>query len=208
MFRFIVSLVAVVSTATAFTGVRSARSSMKMMAEKSKSLPWMDLPAPIAGIESPQGFDPLRLSESIDLRWSQEAELKHGRIAMLATVGWICTSLGIHLPGDVHDVSTIAAHDAGVAAGSMQQILLWTHFAEILGTKAVIEMYEGSGRTPGYFGFDPLKLSEGKSDTIKMELRQKELNNGRLAMLAFSGLVTQSVLYGKDFPYLFDAAHL
>ena len=180
--------------------------------QKSAAIPYLERPPGLDGSEGDVGFDPLWVSSALPdkgwIKYLREAELKHGRIAMLATVGWICTSLGIHLPGDVHDVSTIAAHDAGVAAGSMQQILLWTHFAEILGTKAVIEMYEGSGRTPGYFGFDPLKLSEGKSDKVQMELRQKELNNGRLAMLAFSGLVTQSVLYGKDFPYLFDAAHL
>jgi len=206
MFRTIVALIALLSTASAFTGVRVAKSSMTKLNEKSKSLPWMELPAPLATIESPQGFDPLRLSEVIDLRWSQEAELKHGRIAMLATLGWIVTAVGIHLPGDVHDVSNIAAHDAGVASGSMTQILLWTHFAEILGSKAVIEMYEGSGRTPGYFGFDPLKFSEGKPAQVQADLRQKELNNGRLAMLAFSGLVTQSVLYGTEFPYLGSAA--
>ena len=208
MFRSIIVLVALFNTVSAFTGARSVRSSMQMMAQKSTSIPWMDLPAPLATIDSPQGFDPFRLSEQIDLRWVQEAEIKHGRIAMLAVAGWITTSIGIHLPGDVHDVSTIAAHDAGVASGSMAQILLWVHFAEVLGTKAVIEMYEGSGRAPGYFGFDPLNFSNGKPEKVQKDLVQKELNNGRLAMLAFSGLVTQSVLYGKDFPYLYDSAHL
>jgi light-harvesting complex I chlorophyll a/b binding protein 1 len=32
----------------------------------------------------------------------------------------------------------------------------------------------------------------------------KELANGRLAMFAFGGAVTQSVLTGNSFPYLFD----
>jgi hypothetical protein len=28
-------------------------------------------------------------SLAIDIRWLREAELKHGRVAMLATMGWI-----------------------------------------------------------------------------------------------------------------------
>ena len=34
----------------------------------------------------------------------------------------------------------------------------------------------------------------------------KELANGRLAMFAFGGVVTQSVLTGNSFPYLFGDA--
>jgi hypothetical protein len=33
-------------------------------------------------------------------------------------------------------------------------------------------------------------------------MQVKELKNGRLAMMAFSGLVTQAVLSGKPFPYI------
>ena len=135
------------------------------------------------------------------MRFLREAELKHGRIAMLATVGFIVSGL-VQLPGDVHAVSAVAAHDVSVKSGAMSQILLWTSMFEILSTKAVVEMIEGSGRAPGDFGFDPLKFSEGKSDKVKADFALKELKNGRLAMLAFSGIVTQAVLTGKEFPFL------
>jgi len=51
-------------------------------------------------------------------------------------------------------------------------------------------------------GFDPVGFA---SDPAKMaELQMKELANGRLAMFAFGGFITQSVLTGNTFPYLFD----
>jgi light-harvesting complex I chlorophyll a/b binding protein 1 len=120
---------------------------------------------------------------------------------MLAVVGFIVTDF-YQLPGDVHQVSTVAAHDAAVKSGALAQVLLWTSLFEIISTKAVIETLEGSGRKPGYFGFDPLKFSEGKSDKVKADFELKELQNGRLAMLAISGILTQAVLSGKGFPYI------
>lgn len=44
------------------------------------------------------------------------------------------------------------------------------------------------------FAKDPKKMEE---------LQMKELANGRLAMMAFSGMVTQAVLTGGTFPYLY-----
>lgn len=134
------------------------------------------------------------------MRWLSEAEIKHARIAMLGVVGFIATSF-YQLPGEVHQVSAVAAHDVAVKSGALNQVLLWTSLFEIISVKAVVETLEGSGRAPGEFGFDPLKFSAGKSEAVKTDLAIKELANGRLAMLAFSGLVTQAVLTGKDFPY-------
>lgn len=72
-----------------------------------------------------KNFDPLKLSENSDwLLWFREAEIKHSRIAMLATVGWIVADF-VQLPGEVHQVSSLAAHNAAVASGALPQILFW-----------------------------------------------------------------------------------
>jgi hypothetical protein len=71
-------------------------------------------------------FDPLKFSEKSPewVPWFREAELKHGRICMLATAGYIFAD-SVKLPGAIHEVSSFAAHDAAVSSGAMIQILGW-----------------------------------------------------------------------------------
>lgn len=126
-------------------------------------------------------------------------EIKHSRVAMLATVGFVATEF-VRLPGDVHSVSSIEAHNAGVAAGSMYQILTLIAALEFIGIVALKQTFDGS-RMPGDFGFDPLGFYNGKSSDQKAKLQAQELENGRTAMLAFAGIVTQAVVTGKGFPY-------
>lgn len=100
----------------------------------------------------------------------------------------------------MHKVSSVAAHDAAIQYGAMQQLLLWIGFAETFATIATFQMcVDGSDREPGDFGLDLLKFT---SDPVKKaDYQLKEITHCRLAMLAFSGVVTQSVLTGKGFPY-------
>ena len=43
-------------------------------------------------------FDPLNLASKYDVNWLREAELKHGRVTMLATVGFLANDLGLKFP--------------------------------------------------------------------------------------------------------------
>lgn len=70
---------------------------------------------------------------------------------------------------------------------------------EIISIPAVNALKTGE-RAPGDFSFDPLKLGAKPADFAKYQV--SELKNGRLAMLAFSGIVTQAVLSGHGFPYV------
>ena len=49
---------------------------------------------------------------------------------------------------------------------------------------------------PGDFGFDPLGLRPESPEEVK-EMQTKELNNGRLAMIAISGMVVQELATGN-----------
>lgn len=46
-------------------------------------------------------------AEYFDIKWLREAELKHSRVAMLATVGWLVQTYGPHLPSPdgIYDTS-------------------------------------------------------------------------------------------------------
>merc|ERR1719310_1695450 len=147
------------------------------------------------------GFDPLGFSEIFPLDWLREAEIKHCRACMLAFVGFIFTDF-YTLPG--FEYTTLEAHDACVASGSMSQLLLWIGLLEVISFISIDQMLRGSGREPGDFGFDPIAFFFGSEE--KADLQMKELANGRLAMFAFGGVVTQSVLTGNTFPYLFGDA--
>ena len=46
-------------------------------------------------------------------------------VALLATLGWIVADF-VKLPGDVHAVSSLEAHNAAVSSGALIQVLLWS----------------------------------------------------------------------------------
>jgi hypothetical protein len=130
--------------------------------------------------------------------WMVEAEIKHGRLAMLATVGWLAVDMGARFPGSQYSAvpSALAAHDFGVAKGDMYILLIVVSALETISLFATMQMLKGeTGRKPGEFFFDPLNFKGGE------KLATNEIKNGRLAMLAFSGIVTQAALSGKGFPY-------
>ena len=125
-------------------------------------------------------------------------EIKHSRVAMLATLGFVATEF-VHLPD--HNAGSVEAHNIAVADGSAFQVLTVIAALEFIGIVALKQTLEGSGRLPGDFGFDPLGFYNGKSADQKAKLQAQEVENGRTAMLAFAGIVTQAVVTGKGFPY-------
>ncbi|EEC51848.1 protein fucoxanthin chlorophyll a/c protein [Phaeodactylum tricornutum CCAP 1055/1] len=171
----------------------------------SESLPFMEYPPNLKGYVGDAGFDPFRFSDFLPMDFLREAELKHGRICMMATAGFAAVDLGLRvypLPEGYEGLTSVTAHDALVKQGGMGQMLLWFSFLEIFDTVAVIQMLNGSGRRPGDFGFDPAGFLKNADAKKEEDMMLKELTNGRLAMLAFSGMVTQAVLTQGPFPYV------
>merc|ERR1719222_203266 len=102
----------------------------------SASVPFLVHPKQLDGwVGGEKGFDPLGTTDAIPVYIMREAELKHGRVCMLATIGWIATDLGARFPGEVfQNATTVSAHDDCVNAGYMQPFL---------GTIGCLELYGG-----------------------------------------------------------------
>lgn len=144
------------------------------------------------------GFDPLGFSNWLNLNWAREAEIKHGRVAMLAATGMIVQDIAV-IPGFDKEFSGAAMmklHNLAVQQGAMQQLLLWLGLLETLsGIPAIIQTLKGSERMPGDFGFDPLGCGKNPEALARRQL--VELKNGRLAMIAVGGMVHHYLLVGR-----------
>jgi light-harvesting complex I chlorophyll a/b binding protein 4 len=158
----------------------------------SKSIPFLTAPANTKGYIGDVGFDPLGFSDYFDIKWLRESELKHGRAAMLATVGFVVQQY-VTLPGvtPVTD-SNLAPSVAGPSP--MLQIVFglgilewWTN----KGNVTMENMFSDPARVPGNIGFDPLGMAKNGA-TEDMQL--KELQNGRLAMLAIGGMIHHNIV--------------
>lgn len=154
-------------------------------------------------------FDPLKLSDTYPelVPWFRECEIRHGRTAMIAVLGFITTDY-FRLPIEQFSFDaipkTIDAHDALLKTGPMYLIALGVGLWDVIVTApSAAAMTDGTGddgeREPGDFGwswFAP-PTREGL-----MKKRTAELLNGRLAMIAIGGIATQSIVTGHGFPYV------
>merc|ERR1740124_1872975 len=194
-------LASVIGMASAFYPSNPA----KVAPGKSEALPWLPKPKNLAGYVGDVGFDPLRISDYVPMDYLREAEIKHGRICMLAFLGYTSVDMGLRiypLPPGLEGLTSATAHDASVAQGGMGQIFITIAFLEMGSWLGVSAMLQGSGRAPGDFGFDPLGYLKNKTEEEVNVVKLQELKNGRLAMLAFGGCVTQAILTGNTFPYV------
>jgi len=197
--KFLVVLAALFSTSSAFVAQpKNVASKTQLNAEMSKSLPFLIRPKELQGYVGDVGFDPLNFSEYMDMKWLREAEIKHGRSSMLATVGFTMQQY-LTIPGYEHvDDSNMAPTVVGASA--MLQIVFWMGVLEFWTNKGNVTMetmFSDSDREPGNLGFDPMGLAVGKTEDEMNDLKLKELKNGRLAMLAIGGMIHHNWITGE-----------
>lgn len=158
------------------------------------------------------------------LKWFQNAEIKHGRIAMIATIGFMVQKSGVHFPLYLGPTGSNCFHpesatswflssSSGVtfsdiaAAAPLDAIKMvpvqgWAQIfaaAGLFEAVAFNRQWNQEGRVPGDYGYDPLGFTkrEGgfESEEIK-SLRLKEIKNGRVAMMTIAAWVSNEAIPG------------
>merc|ERR1712127_1139887 len=166
----------------------------------------------LPGALAPAGFfDPLGLAEKATdatLARYREAELAHGRVAMLAVIGFL---VGEKVEGssflfDAQISGPAITHITQVPDGFWPVIIAFIGAAEASRAELgwvdpadcpvdqpglLLDDYE-----PGDYGFDPLNLKPEDAEEFNI-MQTKELQHGRLAMLAAAGFLAQEAVDGK-----------
>uniref|UniRef100_A0A0G4GV87 Plastid light harvesting protein n=1 Tax=Chromera velia CCMP2878 TaxID=1169474 RepID=A0A0G4GV87_9ALVE len=154
--------------------------------------------------KGPTGFfDPLGLATILgtenELRRWREAELKHGRVAMLATVGHVLQER-IHpfFPDVQVPPQAPAQFDAfndavggAFGVGLLAFILLLESYGIARGwgnplADGAFSLKEARDYEPGNWGFDPLGLFPKDDEKAQLRYREQELNHGRTCMVAIA----------------------
>merc|ERR1712050_506924 len=126
----------------------------------------------------------------------RRAELKHGRVCMVASLGLIVQEV-YHPFFDFWNegpwVSSVASHFSPTAGQNF-----WPAFwIMTAGHELATSVADYDGKDVGDYGFDPLGIKPEDPEEL-LAMQNKELNNGRLAMHAAAGAIVQEILTGKS----------
>lgn len=174
-------------------------------------------------------YDPLQLGSKTfwelnsdeTIGWLRHSEIKHGRVAMFAFVGY-CVQSNFHWPwhmtlaGENYpsiDLSPEAQWDALPVSARSQifAVIAFLEFFDENGGGGLLKHYT-KGRQPGkypsfdIFGknihpvanlYDPLGFNNNMSDELKARRLASEINNGRLAMIGIFGFLAADKVPGS-----------
>ena len=171
-------------------------------------------------------YDQFSAGEEASIGFLRQAEIKHGRVAMAAFVGYIVQSNGIYWPwaltgdGVTHAQISAAGGPAdqwdALPTAAKVQILCFIGFLEVCSESKYILEQSGnkhymSGGKPGAYPslkkvmphpvpfdlFDPFGLSKNASPEKKAKGLLAEINNGRAAQLGIMAFVAESKVPGS-----------
>merc|ERR1712113_1385236 len=151
------------------------------------------------GVQSPVGFwDPAGLAADGDVEIftrRRETEIKHGRISMLASMGYITPEIVGKLPGSLSPSKGLNFEDIPNGLGAISKVPS-AGWAQIVAYCAFCEVSGMNNRSeaPGDFGWKVLTSADPEAKNKKLAA---EIANGRLAMMAIIGMFFQDGLTGS-----------
>lgn len=168
------------------------KSKMFMTEQEEKPLGFLNKEFKFVGATPPLGFfDPLGFVEKSNektIKKFREAELQHGRVAMVSSL--ILPFLDIVTKQPAINVLRLSTTN-------MQLVALWL-FAMYEGNR-ILAVYDNPFKEETQFSLKPDAVP-GQYYTKKEypeEKLNKELNNGRLAMLGVAGYIAQELVTGQ-----------
>jgi len=181
---------------------------------------------PVLGYWDPMGLADLDLwgqGEEASIAWLRHAEIKHGRVAMAAFVGYIAAA-NYETVGAPMAPSMYPALASGLSAPEVWDAIPFLAKLQIIGAIGVFEhcsedknflAADGTkhymrGGKPGYMPtfsanvhpvplnlWDPFKFTKGLTEAQKSRKLVAEVNNGRLAMIGIFGFVSAGSVPGS-----------
>lgn len=192
------------TSVSAFAPVPTCQTSTRIFADVAAA---EDAPVEAAAEEPAAIWDPLMLSQlgkNIDTfpnmfpdqQFVTEAEIKHGRMCMLAWTGIWAThdgglGLGMHIPGmpvcsDWMKAFSVTSKEQPVLTAV---VILLIAIAEGESVGHSGDNFRGkSSKVPGNFGLDPFGLKTKLSPEKQARYKQVESANGRAAMIAMASM--------------------
>merc|ERR1719478_1975387 len=221
-----------VSQTTAFGSAAALQSTVTSRAAAPAMFGKSDLEAlakeqnPVLGFYDPMGMADLDLwgqGSEASIGWLRHAEIKHGRVAMAAFVGYIAAAnyenIGAPMASKMYP--PIAS---GLSAPEVWDALPFLAKLQIIGAIGVFEHISEDknflaadgkkhymrGGTPGYMPtfkanvhpvplnlWDPFGFTKGLSAEQKQKKLIAEVNNGRLAMIGLFGFISAGSVPGS-----------
>jgi hypothetical protein len=197
-----IAILALATSASAFTTMPTNKATSALNASTEG----------MVGVLDPVGFfDPLGFAEKATpatLKRYREAELAHGRVSMLAVIGFL---VGEQVEGSAF------LFDASISGPAITHITqvpdgFWAVIIAFIGAYEAQRAETGwvdpadcpvdqpgllrDDYMPGDLKFDPLGLMPEDAEEFAI-MQTKELQNGRLAMLAAAGFLAQEAVDGK-----------
>ena len=124
-------------------------------------------------------------------------EIKHGRIAMAATLGMLVQE-NYRFLGDLSPSQGLSFADVpnGLAALDVVPLMGWVQMAVVIGAHEVL-VKQREGKKPGDFGAGYFGVAMDDESSKQLSALNSEVQNGRLAMLGILGMFASESIHGE-----------